>query len=92
MPHRRRIKDLLGRGYWPDNCRWATVLQQANNKTTNVLVTVDGEDVTTAEAARRADINPATIRRRLQCGWPKDMVARKMSRRELMEAYRLYAS
>ena len=30
------------KGYCPENCRWATIVQQANNKTNNIIIDLDG--------------------------------------------------
>lgn len=37
------------RGYCPDNCRWVGEKQQANNRSTNKLYTINGEAKTLAE-------------------------------------------
>lgn len=41
------------KGYFPGNVRWATPLEQANNKTNNVWVTYQGERYTIAQLARK---------------------------------------
>lgn len=55
-------------GYSPDNCRWATRRENAANKRTTVRVTLDGEAMCAAEAARRTGVNRNTVYWRAQHG------------------------
>lgn len=41
------------KGYFPGNVRWATNLEQANNKTNNVWVTFQGQTYTIAQLAAK---------------------------------------
>lgn len=54
--------------YCKENCRWATNIEQANNKTTNHFIEVDGEGMTLAQAAEKYDINYQTLASRLTRG------------------------
>lgn len=59
------------RGYSPDNCRWATKLEQTNNTRANVTVLFQGASMTFAEAYRKSgtDIGQATASARFSKGW-----------------------
>jgi hypothetical protein len=56
------------RGYYPENCRWATTAVQARNKKTNQWLTAFGETkcVTDWSLDPRCQVTPSTIMHRLQ--------------------------
>lgn len=55
--------------YSPQNCRWANMTQQANNKRTNVLVTVNGITKTIAEWGRETGQPSSRLYARKARGW-----------------------
>lgn len=57
------------KGYSPDNCKWATRTEQANNIRNNHLITYNGVTHTIAEWARIKNISCSTLRQRLHRGW-----------------------
>ncbi len=57
-------------GYFPENCRWATEIEQANNTRKNRFFTFAGETRTVAEWARIKKVSSDLIRDRLNLGWP----------------------
>jgi hypothetical protein len=57
------------KGYAPDNCRWATRLIQANNRTNSLRVTAFGETLTAAEWERRLGLPRSIVSGRLRMGW-----------------------
>lgn len=56
------------KGYYKENCRWATHKQQANNRSVNVIVEPFGEKMTIAEAADKYKIGISCLRHRLNKG------------------------
>jgi len=55
--------------YSPENCRWATSIEQGNNKRNNRRMTINNEEMTVAQASRKFGVPDKTIRQRLRYGW-----------------------
>lgn len=60
--------------YEPNNCRWASLKEQARNRRTSKKVTFNSQTKTIAEWSELTGINQNTILRRIQRGWPLDTV------------------
>lgn len=55
--------------YEPNNCRWATITEQANNTSQNNRIAFRGRKLTISEWAEETGIERRTIARRLGLGW-----------------------
>lgn len=55
--------------YEPNNCRWVTMKEQGNNRSSNVFYEYDDEVHTIAEWAEIAKIPYATLKHRIDAGW-----------------------
>lgn len=52
--------------YTPENCRWATAVEQGNNRNTNVRLAFHGNTLTLTEWAKKLGVNRATFYSRVQ--------------------------
>jgi len=57
------------KGYYKENCRWATAIEQANNKSNNVKITVNGTTKNLCQWVHITGIKRKTITARLKRGW-----------------------
>jgi hypothetical protein len=57
------------KGYCPENCRWITYKEQANNISTNHPYTFNGETLNSKEIAEKYGLKRTTFEERLKRGW-----------------------
>ena len=55
--------------YEPENCRWADVFTQGNNRRTNTLWEYNGKTMTLAQWSRKTGLSSETLLHRKKAGW-----------------------
>jgi hypothetical protein len=58
--------------YSPDNCRWATMTEQCNNRRSNRIIEYDGRSQTLQQWSRELGIGYGTLHSRFELGWSID--------------------
>lgn len=75
MPSPKHTVDRIDNNgdYCPENCRWATRTDQARNRRSNRLITVNGVTKSLAEWSEETGIGRTTISLRIDAGVPPDI-------------------
>lgn len=60
--------------YCPENCRWVTVFEQANNMTSNRVISFGGKTMTMAQWAKELGLSYRTVNQRIQRGWSMERI------------------
>lgn len=76
----------VNKGYAPGNCRWATQVEQAENRRVTRWLTHAGETKTLRDWSRSSGVPMTTISRRIQKGWP---LSRALALTELQRARKI---
>lgn len=59
----------VNKGYFKENCRWATRKQQQRNRTCNRFIEFNGDRKTITEWAESLGLTSTALRLRLEYGW-----------------------
>jgi hypothetical protein len=58
------------KGYFKENCRWATQAEQNRNRSTNVIINFDGKSLCIVDWALEIGVHRSTIERRIKKNLP----------------------
>lgn len=58
--------------YCPENCRWATMKEQQNNRSNNIRFSIGGQEKTISEWSAVSGISRATLEWRVKHHWDED--------------------
>lgn len=69
------------KGYYPDNCRWATYIEQNNNRRDNKKYLYNNQLLTLAQIGRLCNINYATLLHRVHKGLSMEEATKRINRK-----------
>lgn len=64
----------VNKDYCPNNCRWATIKEQANNKRNNCYLTYNGKKRTLKQWSEKLNVKYATLKCRKDKGWKNEEI------------------
>ncbi len=64
-------------GYYKENCRWATNVEQYNNRSTSHRIEYNGKIMNITEWSKEVGIPRGTISSRIRYGWPIERILKK---------------
>ena len=67
----------VNKNYCPENCRWATIKEQNNNKRNTIKINLKGEINTIRYFADKYNVSANTIRERSKRNYSDEIVLRK---------------
>ncbi len=81
------------RGYYPDNCRWASPTEQIRNRACSKNITYNGETKTWTEWAKKLNTTYEAVRGRVRLGWtPEQIITIPYKRKSFHSNKKVYTS
>lgn len=78
------------KGYIPENCRWTTIKEQANNKRNNILFFYNGKNQTASQLAKELNVSPFLLYVRKRRGWSVDKILSNIDKYQLNKNANMY--
>ena len=60
--------------YTPENCRWVSIKEQANNRSSNHFLTYNGKTQTLRQWAEETGMSYSCLMQRVHAGWPVERI------------------
>lgn len=71
----------IDKGYTPENCKWSTAKEQANNTSRNHFITYEGKTYTMSQFADYIGLSYSALQHRIERGWSIERIVSQPQRR-----------